>query len=48
MALQSGSVTTAQILINKALDNETDYEFAYEGAVSALTDLKRTGADVQP
>ena len=48
MALQSGSVTTAQILINKALDNETDYEFAYEGAVSALADLKRTGADVQP
>ena len=47
MALRSGSVTTARMLVNKALDGETDYEFAYEGAVSVLGDLKRNGLEVQ-
>ena len=47
MALRSGSVTTARMLVNKALDGETDYEFAYEGAVSALADLKHTGLEAK-
>ena len=47
MALQSGSVTTARILVDKALDGETNYECIYEGAVSALADLKRISAERQ-
>ncbi|MDS4040823.1 MAG: hypothetical protein RKP20_06565 [Candidatus Competibacter sp.] len=43
VALQAGSLATAIRALNKALNGETDYEFAYLGAVAALADLQRIG-----
>ncbi len=41
VALRAGSVTTAIRALNAALNGETDWEFAYLGAVAALADLQR-------
>jgi hypothetical protein len=48
MALRSGNKAMARMLVAKALDGETNYPFAYDGALSAFHDLNQTGLAVQP
>lgn len=44
VALRAGSVSTAMKYMNLAMNGETQWEFAYEGAAAALADLRRMRA----
>jgi hypothetical protein len=46
VALRAGSVSTAMRYMNLAMNGDTRWEFAYEGAAAALADLRRM--EVQP
>ncbi len=44
VALRAGSVSTAMRYMNLAMNGDTRWEFAYEGAAAALDDLRRMEA----
>jgi hypothetical protein len=44
VALRAGSVATARRMLDRALEGDAEYEFAWKGAAAAFADLHRLSA----